>query len=488
MTMPPLNLDYFSIAPELVLSIAALSVMAGDAIDRKQAFKRQPTYIALAGIVVAIYYTCRLWGVRAAPSFAGMIATNDTRLFFAMIFLLVAALTALLAFDWIEQERMHAGEFYTLLLFATSGMLWMAAANDLVIIFLGLEILSISTYVLAGFRKDDLRSNEAAMKYFIPGSFSTAFLLYGIALTYGALKTTHLDEMHLILASGAIQSTTLLFAGAAMMLVGFGFKIASVPFHFWAPDVYQGAPSPITGFMAAGAKAAAFAAFISVFISSMPQGSPLTGVWTTVVTVVAVLTMTLGNLVAIAQSDIKRMLAYSSIAHAGYALLGFLARDTGAVAFYLLAYSLMTVGSFAIVTLIAKPGELKTRIDDFSGIGFRSPGLALALSVFMLSLGGVPLTAGFLGKFLLFRSAWSAGMHALVIIAVLNSAVSFYYYLRVIVAMYFNEAAEDYAPPSIAWPARLALALCLIGTLYLGILPGRTLSLLDATRFIAFLR
>lgn len=486
--MPPLNLDYLSIAPEIILSVTALGVMIADAIDRKQVFKRQAAYISLIGIGVAVYFLFRMWGMRVAPSFAGMIATNDTRFFFAMIFLLVAALTVLVTFDWMQQERMNAGEFYTLLLFATSGMLWMAAANDLVIIFLGLEILSISTYVLAGFRRTDLRSNEAAMKYFIPGSFSTAFLLYGIALTYGALKTTRLDEIHLALASGAIHSTTLLFAGFAMMLVGFGFKVATAPFHMWTPDVYQGAPSPVTGFMASGAKAAGFAAFISVFIFALPAGSPVTGTWITVLSIVAVLTMTLGNVVAIAQSDIKRMLAYSSIAHAGYALLGFLSRDAGSVAFYMLAYSLMTVGSFAIVTLIARPGDEKTKIDDYAGIGFRSPGLAVVLSVFLMSLGGVPLTAGFMGKFLLFRSAWAAGMRALVIIAVLNSAISFYYYLRVIVVMYFSASSEEYRPPMVGWSVRLALAIAVLGTIYLGILPGRTLSLLDATRVIALLR
>jgi len=395
-------------------------------------------------------------------------------------------------------------------LFATVGMMLMASGNDLVIVFLGLEILSIATYVMAGFRRTDVRSNESSLKYFILGSFSSAFLLYGIALVYGATSiaergpngsfgrlvaagTTNIGE----LASRVndAQYPALLFAGVAMMLVGFGFKIATAPFHVWTPDVYEGAPTPVTAFMAAGPKAAGFASFIRVFIFGLPlvvsatsvAGANLHRAWLGALIVMAILTMTLGNVVAIVQNNVKRMLAYSSIAHAGYALVGCIAagaatdlsqRNTAitSVMFYLLTYAVMNIGAFAVVQLIARSGDRRTSIEDYSGIGFESPVLAFALSLFMLSLLGMPLTAGFMGKIMVFGSAIDQGYYGLVVLGVLNTAVSAYYYLRLIIVMFFGDRTTAWQAPRIPVSVAVALALTILGVLYLGIFPGRVIN------------
>jgi NADH-quinone oxidoreductase subunit N len=402
-----------------------------------------------------------------------------------------------------------AGEFHSLLLFATVGMMLMASGNDLVIVFLGLEILSIATYVMAGFRRTDVRSNEASLKYFILGSFSSAFLLYGIALIYGATSiaepgpggslnrivagTTNIAEIATRISQA--QYPALLFAGAAMMLVGFGFKIATAPFHIWTPDVYEGAPTPVTAFMAAGPKAAGFASFMRVFIFGLPfvvsaaSGASLHALWVSTLMAMAILTMTLGNVVAIVQNNVKRMLAYSSIAHAGYALVGFVAagastdlvqRNTAitAVVFYLLTYAVMNIGAFAVVQLIARSGDRRTSIEDYRGIGFESPVLAFSLSLFMLSLLGMPLTAGFMGKIMVFGSAIDQKYYVLVVIGVLNTAVSAYYYLRLIIVMFFGERTMAWSAPRIPVSVAIALVITVLGVLYLGIFPGRVINAL----------
>jgi NADH-quinone oxidoreductase subunit N len=398
------------------------------------------------------------------------------------------------------------------LLFATVGMMFMASGNDLVIIFLGLEILSIATYVMAGFRRTDVRSNESSLKYFILGSFSSAFLLYGIALIYGATSiaepgpagslsrivagTTNIPEIASRI--GQAQYPALLFAGVAMMLVGFGFKIATAPFHIWTPDVYEGAPTPVTAFMAAGPKAAGFASFIRVFVFGLPfvvsASSAGSGnihqAWVTTLMVMAILTMTLGNVVAIVQNNVKRLLAYSSIAHAGYALVGFVAagaaadlaqRNTAitAVVFYLLTYAVMNIGAFAVVQLIARSGDRRTAIEDYRGIGFESPVLAFSLSLFLLSLLGMPLTAGFMGKILVFGAAIEQKYYGLVIVGVLNTAVSAYYYLRLIIVMFFGERTTAWSAPRVPASVALALVITVLGVLYLGIFPGRVISALQ---------
>jgi NADH-quinone oxidoreductase subunit N len=503
-------LDWSLIAPELFVCIAAVVVMLVDAFARPT--QRWITGgISLAGLVLAGIASVCLWvyGTPSADAFNGMIVLDELRLGFTLIFLLVSALTLLLSTVWVENEQLPAGEFHSLLLFATVGMMLMASGNDLVIIFLGLEILSIATYVLAGFRRTDIRSNESSLKYFILGSFSSAFLLYGIALVYGATSiaepgpggglsriaagTTNIADIASRINDA--QYPALLYAGAAMMLVGFGFKIATAPFHIWTPDVYEGAPTPVTAFMAAGPKAAGFASFIRVFVFGLPfviagsstSAGNLHQAWVSTLVVMAILTMTVGNVVAIVQNNVKRMLAYSSIAHAGYALVGFVAAGAAtevaqrnnaitAVVFYLLTYAVMNIGAFAVVQLIARSGDRRTSMEDYSGIGFESPVLAFSLSLFMLSLLGMPLTAGFIGKVMVFGAAIDQGYYVLVIIGVLNTAVSAYYYLRLIIVMFFGERTTAWSAPRIPAGVAVTLALTVLGVLYLGVFPGRIIN------------
>jgi NADH-quinone oxidoreductase subunit N len=506
--MPIIN--WSLIAPEVILCIAAVVVMLIDAFARP-AQRWITGSISLVGLVVAGVASVFLWanGTPSADAFNGMIVLDELRLGFTLIFLLVSALTLLLSTVWAENEQLPAGEFHSLLLFATVGMMLMASGNDLVIIFLGLEILSIATYVLAGFRRTDIRSNESSLKYFILGSFSSAFLLYGIALVYGATSIAELGPGGV--ASRVVPGTTniaeiasriseaqypaLLYAGAAMMLVGFGFKIATAPFHIWTPDVYEGAPTPVTAFMAAGPKAAGFAAFMRVFIFGLPfvvsassaTAGSLHQTWVSTLAVMAILTMTLGNVVAIVQNNVKRLLAYSSIAHAGYALVGFVAAGAATdlaqrnkaitgVMFYLLTYAVMNIGAFAVVQIIARSGDRRTSIEDYSGIGFKSPTLAFSLSLFMLSLLGMPLTAGFIGKIMVFGAAIEQGYYVLVVIGVLNTAVSAYYYLRLIIVMFFGERTTAWQAPRIPVSVAVTLALTVLGVLYLGVFPGRVIN------------
>ncbi|MEK6322113.1 MAG: NADH-quinone oxidoreductase subunit N [Acidobacteriota bacterium] len=496
--MESLGINYHAILPETITASVAVLIMMIDAVARKIE-RRVAGAMSLLGLIAAAVAVVSLWGRNGETSFKGMIITDDFRLFFAMIFLVVTFLTVLISLRWVEDESLPTGEYFALLMFATTGMLFMSAANDLVMIFLGLEITSISTYVLCGYRRHDLRSNESAMKYFILGSFSTAFLLYGIAFIYGAsyspaaqpVATTNLQLIKERIVAGQLFSDQMLLAGAAMMIVGFGFKVATAPFHVWSPDVYEGAPTPVTAFLSTGSKAAAFAAFSRVFILTFAATSfavstgalhTLQSAITNALVVMAILTMTIGNLAAIVQSNIKRMLAYSSIAHAGYALIGVVANDWRAVAFYMLSYVLINLGAFGIIQVIARRGDKRVEISDYAGIGFQSLGLASALSLFLLSLAGIPLTGGFMAKLLIFKSAWAGGFHALVVIAVINSAISWYYYLRVIVAMFFAEPAAGFKRPPVARSMAAAIALALLGTLYLGILPGRVLDTLERAR------
>jgi NADH-quinone oxidoreductase subunit N len=494
---PDVNLAL--IAPELIIGVAGVIVMLVDAFtDRRQ--RNVTASLSIVALLAAGAASIWLWMRWPATSaFNGMIVLDELRLSFTVVFLIVAILTILIATIWIDVEDLPAGEFHSLLLFATSGMMLMASAGDLVIIFLGLEILSIATYVLAGFRRTDTRSNESSLKYFILGSFASAFLLYGIALIYGATATgpdqpgtTNIA----LIAARANQSLypPLLFAGIAMLLVGFGFKIATAPFHVWTPDVYEGAPTPVTAFMAAGPKAAGFAAFMRVFLFGFPMATAATtagyahATWVGALAIMAALTMSIGNVVAIVQNNVKRMLAYSSIAHAGYALVGFVAAGAAtdvtqrgaaltAVAFYLLTYAVMNMGAFAIVTVIARKGDQRNKVDDYNGIGFSSPVLAFSLSIFLLSLLGMPLTAGFMGKILVFSAAINQGYVWLVVIGVLNTAVSAYYYLRLIVVMFFREPSGTWEAPRIPAAVAVALILTILGVFYLGLFPGRIISI-----------
>lgn len=471
--------------PEIITSGAGITIMLADALFERG--RRRAGFIALLGLLLSAASALSLWG-QPKTAFSGMIVSDQFRIFFALTLLLATFLVVLISLNWIEEEALPQGEYFALLMFAATGMLLMSAAGDLVMIFLGLELSSISTYALCGYRRRDPRSNESAVKYFILGSFSTAFLLYGIALLYGAsydpnaspAATTNLQLLRERFAQGRISSEEMLFAGAAMMLVGFGFKVATAPFHVWSPDVYEGAPTPVTALLSTGPKAAAFSAFLRVFVLTF-QVAPLESASINALAAMAALTMTIGNLIAIVQNNIKRMLAYSSIAHAGYALVGMVAGDWRSVAFYMLSYSVINIGAFAVVEVIARRGDQLTNISDYSGIGFRAIGLASALSLFLLSLAGVPLTAGFMGKLLVFKSAWGAGFHGLVIIAVINSAISWYYYLRVIVVMFFSEPKSEFRAQA-ARPLAAALALMVLATFYLGIVPGRVLAALERAR------
>jgi len=483
------NVNISIILPELIVALAGIVAMVYDSFFPKD--RTTTGVISLVGLAASGVLLAMMWTTpQPAGTWNGMIAHDNLRLGFSFVFLLVSALTVLVSTVWVEREDVPAGEYHALLMFATFGMLLMASGNDLVIIFLGLETLSIATYVMCGLRRGDLKSNESAMKYFILGSFASAFLLYGMALVYGATGSTNITEIAARVANANFPA--LLLVGGAMMVIGFGFKVATAPFHIWTPDVYEGAPTPITGFMAAGPKAAAFASFVRVFVLGFPlvAGVQASGYlhdsWMTALTVMAILSMTVGNVVAIMQNNVKRMLAYSSIAHAGYAMVGFIgagaaksaiARDEAiaSVAFYMLTYAVTNLGAFAIVTLLGQKNDRRTEFEDYNGIGFKSPVLSFTLSLFMLSLLGLPLTAGFMGKVLVFRPALEAGsamLTILVVVAVVNTAISAYYYLRLIVVMFFRERTSDWKEPRMPIGLAAALLITVLGVLYFGIFAG----------------
>jgi NADH-quinone oxidoreductase subunit N len=485
-----LNLNYSAILPEIIVAVTGVVNMLVDALSPKGSRKASAA-ISMIGLVLTLVAIVMLWPVagQGAGAFGGMVIVDHLRLTFSVVAVLAAIIAVLLALQFVRDEGLPPGEFFTLIMFATTGALLLTAANDLVTIFLGLEIASITTYVMAGYRRTDVRANESSLKYFLLGAFSTAFLLYGMALVYGATGNTNLKAIRSVIESGTIQYPGLLLVGAAMMLVGFGFKIASAPFHLWTPDVYEGAPTLVTGFMATGPKAAVFAAFLRVFAVGFSSGgvaggvgSELNATWVNALTIIAVLTMTIGNVIAISQKNIKRMLAYSSIAHAGYALVGFLTQDFAPVAFYMLIYTIMNMGAFAVIQMLARAGDVKTEINDYAGIGFEVPALSFPLAIFLLSMAGIPPTAGFIAKFYVFKAAWDASpaLHWLVVAAVLNSIVSVYYYLYPIVVMFFRPLAPGFTKPRVSGAVALALALTLLGTFYLGILPNRVLSAFSA--------
>ncbi|MBV9216661.1 MAG: NADH-quinone oxidoreductase subunit N [Acidobacteria bacterium] len=484
LTTPTANIS--AILPEMIVAAAGVVVMLYDSFLPKQ--RTATTVLSLVGLIISGVVLATMWNANVpTATWNGMIAHDNLRLAFSFVFLFVSAMTVLVSGIWIERENVPAGEYHALLLFATFGMMMMSAGNDLVILFLGLETLSIATYVMAGLRKGDLKSNESSMKYFILGSFASAFLLYGMALTYGATGTTNLTEIAAKLE--APNFPALLLIGGAMMIIGFGFKIAMAPFHVWTPDVYEGAPTPVTGFMAAGPKAAAFASFLRVFvlgfplIAGVPASVALHETWVTALAVLAMVTILFGNVAAILQNNVKRMLAYSSIAHAGYALVGFIGagvaknaadRDAAiaAVAFYMLTYAVTNLGAFGIVTLLAQKNDRRADFEDYNGIGFKSPLMSFSLSLFMLSLLGLPLTAGFMGKVLVFRPALEGGsplLTVLVVVAVVGSAISAYYYLRLIVVMFFRERTSDWAAPKMSVAMNAALVIAILGVLYFGI-------------------
>ncbi len=469
------EIDLYLIAPEIVITAFGFLVLMVDVFSPQKEKKGYLGVISLAGIVIAGLYTLPLMG-SINSGFAGMFTSDGYALFFKVTFLIIAFLTILISMGYVQREGIAFGEYYALVLFATLGMMLMAAGTHLIIIFLGLETMSISIYVLAGMMREDRRSVESALKYFLLGAFATGFLLYGIAFLYGATGSLYLKDIAAYISSKNLLRNPMLLMSLVFLTIGFGFKIASVPFHMWTPDVYEGAPTSITAFMATGVKAAGFSALVRVFFSALPAFRPD---WTSIMWVIALATMTLGNIVAISQTNIKRMLAYSSIAHAGYILVAFVAgNDLGSsgILFYLMAYAFMNLGAFTVVILLGKKGEENTLINDYAGIGFKHPLLAAAMTIFLLSMAGIPPLGGFMAKFYVFSAAVKEKFYWLAILGVLNSAVSVYYYLRVTVLMYFRESEREITGLQFSPASVFALILAVIGTLYMGIFPANVLA------------
>ena len=466
--------DANAILPVLILTAYGCGLMLVDLLIPDDQ-KRWTAWLALLGLVAA-GVGLALWpaGLQEV-GFNGMLIADGYAAFLDVIVLIAAGLTILLALNYLPRAGLERGEFYYLLLFTVSGMLLMAQAGDLIVVFLALELLSIPLYILSGFARPRASSEESALKYFLLGAFASAFLVYGIALVYGATGTTNLAAIMAAHAAGQAQNG-LLAVGAGLVLVGLGFKVAVVPFHMWTPDVYDGAPSVVTAFMSVGAKTGGFAALLRVFLSAFPG---LATEWATVAAVISALTMILGNFAAIAQSNIKRMLAYSSIAHAGYILMGLVAASTaradlrsfavGASLYYLLAYALTNLGAWAVVIAVERAESAGLKIDDYAGLGWRRPGLALAMALFMLSLTGLPPTVGLIAKIYVFRAAIDAGYLWLALIGVLTSLVSAYYYLRVVFTMYMQEGEGRALSAPVL---NLAVGLTAVATVIFAILPG----------------
>ena len=465
----PTGAELTRFLPEMILTAAGTLLMVLDVfIGKRGRVIGNLTLVALAAAIAASVYA----GAMQGPAFGGMLLVDGFGTYFRVLVLTVGVLTVMPCYRFLEREKADSGEFHALLLFSLVGQCVMATANELIMIFIGLEISSIASYVLAGFLRDDKRATESALKYFLLGSFATGFFLYGVAIVYGTTGTTNLPAVRAAIMGP--NPPAMLFVGlaAALMLVGLCFKVSSAPFQIWAPDVYQGAPTPVTAFLSAGPKAAAFAIFLRIFMTAF---EPLGRSWEPLVWLSALLSMTIGNFAALTQSNVKRMLAYSSIAHAGYVLVALTARSDDGVAsamFYLAAYAFMNVGAFAAVAYLSGLGERYQNIEDFAGLAKKQPFVAAMLTIFMLSLIGVPLTAGFFGKFYIFKAALGSHLVWLTVLGLLNSAVAAYYYLRILVMMYMHEpseAARNAEPLTLG--QRLALALPAVGTLALGIFP-----------------
>jgi NADH-quinone oxidoreductase subunit N len=470
--IPIPSLDWPPLWPILIVTATSFACLLLDIVPGAR--RSDLAAVGILGLAGAALSSALMWG-GPVVSFQQMVVADDFALFFNGIFVATTALVLLLSVGYVRRQGIEAGEYYILLLFAAVGMMLMAAALDLLIVFLGLELMSLSLYVLAGFFRTRATGNESSMKYFLLGAFSSGFFLYGIALLYGATGTTNLARLGAALATPGTARDPLVLAGLALLLVGFGFKTSAVPFHQWAPDVYEGAPTAVAAIIATGSKAAAFAALLRVILETRV----LQPDWTTLLWILAALTMTVGNVVALAQRNLKRMLAYSSVAHVGYMLVGLTAGSGlggAAVLFYLLVYSFATVGAFGVILLLERGEGSQTseavELDAYGGLAARHPVLALVLTICLISFIGLPPTAGFVGKFYLFSAAIDAKFYWLAIIAVLNSVIAAYYYLRLIVYMYMREPEAGGAHGVLTPAAGLALALAVWATLHFGLLPG----------------
>ena len=461
--------DIQAVMPVIIVTIAAIVTMLFEAF--RQPGEHAPIGgLGIIGLVGAIAASVILWD-RNLVGFEVARADNFA-LFFNIIACTVGIVTILLSSGVIERFSVPQGEYYTLVLFAVVGMMLMSTANDLLVVFLSLEVMSLAVYVLTGIRRTDGAGVEASFKYFLLGAFSSAFFLYGVAFMYAIAGSTRLDRIGVVLAERGSDGNALVLLAAALLMIGFAFKVSAVPFHMWTPDAYEGAPTLVTGFMSTGVKAAAFAAFARVFLSAL---QPLHDVWAPALWVIAVATMVVGTVVGVAQNNVKRMLAYSSIAHAGYLIVGIIAANgvgKAGLLFYLAAYAVTNLGAFGIMALLSTEDRPYEELKDFNGLWQARPGLAALMTVFLLSLGGLPPTAGFVAKWYVFAAAVQEGYYWLAIIGVLSSVISVFYYLRVVVNMYMVEHRGDRVLPSMPAAAAAGLAIAIVGVFYMGILPS----------------
>ncbi|MEK6691686.1 MAG: NADH-quinone oxidoreductase subunit N [Nitrospirota bacterium] len=453
------------ITPELIMTGIALFILMADLFIKK---KEALAFLGIIGTVIVVYYTLV---TTAGTTFGGMFVSDGYSTFFKLLFLINLILTILISVKYITVEKMNLGEYYAFILFSTLGMMIMASARDLILIYLGLELMAMSTYILAAFIRNDIKSTEAAMKYFMLGAFSSAFLLYGIAMIYGTTGTTELKSIATYISKNGLIGNKTLILSIIFFVVSFGFKIAAVPFHMWAPDVYEGAPTSITAFMSVGPKAAGFSIIGRVFYEAFGSFHVE---WSNILLPLSILTMVIGNVIAISQTNIKRMLAYSSIAHAGYALLGVITGTPEGIAStmnYLMIYAFMNIGAFSIVIMLRKEGFSGVNIEDYKGLAKNHPLTSAMMLIFMFSLTGIPPTAGFIGKFYVFMEAINAGYIIPVIIAVIMSVISAYFYLRIVMYMYMQDPEQEITLTTS--PAMgLALIITTAGTLIIGVLPS----------------
>ncbi len=473
------SLNFAALLPLFIVIGTGLLVVV---LDLFIADKKSLGWLSLIGVILAAGVGNMQQGIAGFnPAFQNVAISDGYANFFNLIFLSTAALSILVAMGYLGRVGLQKGEYYAMLLFATSGMMVMGMSTDLMVVFIGLETMSIALYIMSALNRHSRPSGEAGMKYFLMGAFASAFLLYGMALTYGATGSTNFTEIAGVLSAGTVAPMAML--GLGLMLVGFAFKVAAVPFQWWTPDVYHGAPTAVTTFMSVGAKAAGFATLMRLLMVSFPAS---TADWQLIIAILAVLTMTLGNVAALAQKDVKRMLAYSSIAHAGYLLVGVAAgtaEGVSSVLFYLLVYAFMNIGAFAVVGVLEQKNAVGTKLTEYAGLATRKPWLAAVMAIFLFSLTGFPPLAGFWGKFYLFRAAVNADLTWLAVVAVINSGIAAFYYLGVVVQMYMKPA-EAGAPESSVQPAtRIALAAAGIAVVLIGIIPAPVVEMVSKSLF-----
>ncbi len=462
--------EFGLIMPEILLTGFALVLLLIGGFTRGPVASKISGVLCVVGSLLALYFTVNMWGTNL-DVFNRLYTIDNYGTFFKGLFLVILILVAIVSLRYADREEIGSGEYYSLLMFGVLGMMVMTSSHHFITIFIGLEVMSLSIYILCGFLRNNITSVEAALKYFLLGAFATGFLLYGMSMIYGSTGIIDVVELKRYFLMKQPFSVAMFIIGLGLLLVGFGFKIASVPFHMWTPDVYQGAPTSITAYMATGVKAAAFGALIRIFYTAF---IPFQFGWSGIIWILAVLTMTIGNITALVQRDIKRMLAYSSIAHAGYILVAFITGDraqASSMLYYLMAYSFMNIGAFTAIIVLQKKGDNSSELDSFTGLGARHPFIALCMCIFLLSLAGVPPLAGFMGKFYVFSTAVKAQYYWLAIIGFLNSVVAAYYYLRVIVYMYFKDPVGDEGAVDRAPQYGLVMVICILALLYMGIFP-----------------